>query len=453
MRNQHRVVWTKGVFLTPQHFQTQDQFFQDALHHRFAMSQFCNWGVAELEIDREAVQNGLVRLIRSRGLMPDGEPFQMPEVDDLPPSRAIGDHFPSTQPALDVYLALPERRLAGRNVAAVEGRTDAAPANARYLAETRMIPDENANAEEKAVQLARRNFRLLFGDEYRDGHSSFRIAQVVRNSAGIPVVNEEFVPPCLDLAHSEFLMRILRRQIEILATKIGTLSAGRRQKGKAQADFSASETANFWLLHTVNSYLPELKHIHKVRHGHPEPAYTAMLRLAGALSTFALDANAAELPDYDHDNLGRCFGELDARIRDLMDTVIQTNYIPIPLALTDRFIWSGTVNDDRYFKNSQFYLAVSAKMGVDDIIRKVPQLIKVSSNSDIQRIIRNALAGITLRHVPAPPAAIPMKLENQYFSFNQSGTLWDNIQLSRSLAVFAPSDIVEPRMEVIVVLE
>lgn len=453
MRNQHRVVWTKGVFLTPQHFQTQDQFFQDALHHRFAMSQFCNWGVAELEIDREAVQNGLVRLIRSRGLMPDGEPFQMPEVDDLPPSRALGDHFPSTQAALDVYLALPERRLAGRNVAPVEGRTDAAPANARYLAETRMIPDENANAEEKAVQLARRNFRLLFGDEYRDGHSSFRITQVIRNSAGIPVVNEEFVPPCLDLAQSEFLMRILRRQIEILATKIGTLSAGRRQKGKAQADFSASETANFWLLHTVNSYLPELKHIHKVRHGHPEPAYTAMLRLAGALSTFALDANAAELPDYDHDNLGRCFGELDARIRDLMDTVIQTNYIPIPLALTDRFIWSGTVNDDRYFKNSQFYLAVSAKMGVDDIIRKVPQLIKVSSNSDIQRIIRNALAGITLRHVPAPPAAIPMKLENQYFSFNQSGALWDNIQLSRSIAVFAPSDIVEPRMEVIAVLE
>jgi type VI secretion system protein ImpJ len=453
MKNQHRVVWNKGMFLTPQHFQTQDQFFQDNLQARFGMSEYCNWGVAELEIDSEAVQNGLVRLTHGRGVLPDGEIFSLPDVDDLPPSRTLAEHFPGTQSSLDVYLALPERRISGRNVTPCESSTNGAPANTRYLAETRTMPDEYFGADEKEIQLARRNFRLLFGDEYRDGYSSLRIAQIIRNSAGIPVVNQQFVAPCLDLAHSEFLMRILRRQIEILATKIGTLSAGRRERGKAKADFSASETANFWLLHTVNSYLPEIKHIYKVRHGHPEPAFLAMLRLAGALSTFVLDANAADLPDYDHENLGRCFGELDARIRDLMDTVIQTNYVPIPLSLTDHFVWTGSINDDRYFKNSQFYLAVSAKMGVDDIIRKVPQLIKVSANNDIQRIIRNALAGLTLRHVPAPPAAIPMKLDNQYFSFNQSGPLWDNIQLSRSLAVFAPSDIVDPKMEVIVVLE
>ncbi|MCC7156765.1 MAG: type VI secretion system baseplate subunit TssK, partial [Bryobacterales bacterium] len=109
--------------------------------------------------------------------------------------------------------------------------------------------------------------------------------------------------------------------------------------------------------------------------------------------------------------------------------------------------------DDRYFKNSQFYLAVSAKMGIDDVIRKVPQLVKVASNSDIQRVVQKALGGITLRHTPTPPAAIPMKLDNQYFGLNQSGPLWDNVQLSRSIAVFAPSEIVEPKLEVIAVLE
>ena len=92
-------------------------------------------------------------------------------------------------------------------------------------------------------------------------------------------------------------------------------------------------------------------------------------------------------------------------------------------------------------------------MGIDDLIRKVPQLVKVSANGDIQKIIRNSLGGITLRHSPAPPAAIPMKLDNQYFSFNQSGTLWDAIQLSRSIAVFAPSEIMDPKLEVIVVLD
>lgn len=454
-RNQHRVVWTKGMFLTPQHFQAQDQYAHDALQFRFSASNFCNWGVVELDVDRDAVTNGLVRLTRGRGVMPDGEPFQMPGIDDLPASRTLAEHFPETQRYLDVFLALPEQRLAGRNVTpseSLDGGTTTPPIT-RYLSETRMIPDENAGLEEKAVQVARRNFRLLFGDEYRDGHSSIRIAQITRNSAGVPVLNDDFVAPCLDLGSSEFLLRVLRRQIEILANKISVLSAGRRQRGKALADFSASETANFWLLHTVNSYLPELRHIFKVRRGHPEAAWTAMLRLAGALSTFVLEANAADLPDYDHDDLGRCFGELDSRIRYLMDTVIQTNYVPIPLSLTDRFVWSGTIQDDRYFKNSQFYLAVSAKMGIDDVIRKVPQLVKVASNSDIQRTIQKALTGITLRHAPTPPAAIPMKLDNQYFGLNQSGPLWDNVQLSRSIAVFAPSEIVEPKLEVIVVLE
>ena len=50
MKNRNRVVWTKGMFLTPQHFQVQDQFFEDSLQFRAASSQFANWGVTELEI-------------------------------------------------------------------------------------------------------------------------------------------------------------------------------------------------------------------------------------------------------------------------------------------------------------------------------------------------------------------------------------------------------------------
>jgi len=87
------------------------------------------------------------------------------------------------------------------------------------------------------------------------------------------------------------------------------------------------------------------------------------------------------------------------------------------------------------------------------LIRKVPQLVKISSQDDIQRLIRNALPGVTLRHAPVPPAAIPMKLDNQYFSLNQSGSLWDAMVLSRQIAVHAPGEIVDPKMEIIIVLE
>ena len=107
----------------------------------------------------------------------------------------------------------------------------------------------------------------VFGDENADGYNTFRVAQIIRDPAGVPVLNPEFIAPCLNLAHSEQLMRLLRRQIEILANKANTLSAERRQRGKVQADFGPTETFRFWLLHTVNSFLPEIKHFYKVRRG------------------------------------------------------------------------------------------------------------------------------------------------------------------------------------------
>jgi type VI secretion system protein ImpJ len=453
MKRQPRVVWTKGMFLSPQHFQSQDQFLTDLIQFRFGASIFANYGVTKLSIDEESLANGQLKVTDARGFLPDGEPFDMPESDELPPSRELEGLFAANRAFLDVYLSLPERKTNARNVTLPAQRDSSGPAETRYLSETRMVPDDNQGSDEKPVQVARRSFRLIVGGEFRDGFSTLRIAQIVRNAAGAPMLNPTFAAPCLDLASSDYLMSLIRRQVEILATKSTALSAPRRERSKGSVEFTASETANFWLLHTVNSYLPELRHIYKVRHGHPEIAFRAMLRLAGALSTFATEGSPADLPDYDHDDLGLSFSRLDARIRDLMETVIPTKFRSIALTLTDRFIWSGTVTDDNLFKDSQFYLAVSAKMGVDEVIRKAPLYLKLSAPDDIERLIRNALPGVTLRHVQVPPPQIPMKLDNQYFLLNQSGPIWDRIVMSRRISVSAPAEINEPKMELLVVTE
>jgi type VI secretion system protein ImpJ len=453
MKKQPRVVWTKGMFLSPQHFQCQDQFLVDLIHFRFGASHFANYGVSDIKIDVESLANGLLRVVEARGLLPDGEPFDMPDSDELPPSREIAQSFDPTQEFLDVYLSIPERRIKRRNITLPGQRNGKGPVETRYSSETEMIRDDTFDADEKPVQFARRSFRLTFGGEFRDGLNSLRIAQVTRNAAGIPILNPAFVAPCLDLASSEYLMSLLRRQVEKLASKSTALSGPRRERSKGAADFTASETASFWLLHTVNSYMPELRHIYKVRHGHPEVAYRAMLRLAGALSTFTTEGGPADLPDYDHDNLGRSFTLLDARIRDIIDVYIPEKFRAIPLVLTDRFIWSGTVPDDNLFKNSQFYLAVSAKMGIDEVIRKVPQHLKLAAPDDMGRLIEKQLSGVTLRHVATPPQQIPMKLDNQYFVLNQNGPIWDRIVTSGQVAVSAPAEINDPKMELLVITE
>jgi type VI secretion system protein ImpJ len=454
MRNLRRVVWSKGMFLTPQHFQSQDNYFEDTLQFRFTASQYANWGITDVAIDEEALGNGQLTILRCRGLMPDGAAFHCPVTDDLPASRPVAPYFSATQDILDAFLALPERRPQGRNVAGIgDGDGAGGGDRCRFTARLENVRDEVVPDDEKPVHFAGKNLQILFGGQNLDGFVRLRIAQIVKNQRGLYALRPDFVAPCLDIASSVYLMGLLKRQIEVLGTKSNSLSSARRQKGRSLADFNTSESASFWLLHTVNTHLPELRHFWGVRHGHPEPVFTALLRLAGALSTFSMEGDARALPDYDHDNLGPCFTALDEHVRTLLETVLPSKCITIPLKQTaDANIWTGVFTNDQWLQNSQLLLAIGSQLGVDDLIRKVPQLVKISSPDDIVNIVRLALPGVTLRHNPAPPPAIPYRLENQYFNLNQSGRWWEGIVRSRNISLFMPPDLTGARPELFVVL-
>jgi type VI secretion system protein ImpJ len=449
-----RVVWSNGMFLTPQHFQAQDEYFDEELRFRSRSSNFANWGLTRIGVDEPALVNGLFRIRYGEGVMPDGLTFSMPEGDEPPAGRSVGEWLPPTQESLDVYLAIPELKLLGQNFSLAAPDHSGLNGHAystRYVAETALLPDATEDSDQKPIQLARKTWRLLFEGERLDGFVSMRIAQVSRNQKGEYILSPKFIPPLLDIAASDYLMMLARRQMEVLAAKSASLASPRREKNRGLADFTTSEVAQFWLLHTVNTYLPDLKHIWKIRRGHPEVLFRIMLRLAGALSTFAIERSATDLPDYDHEELGVCFTGLDLRIRDLVETVLPSKCLALPLVPVDKLVWGCNIPDDKYLVNSQAFLSLSARMAVDEVIGKFPRLAKVSARSEIERLVSKSLSGVTLRHAPAPPSSIPLKLENQYFSLGQSGPLWDSIRQSRTLVVFAPSEIAEPKMELLLV--
>ncbi len=446
MKNLNRVAWTKGMFLSPQHFQLQDDCFEDALQFRATASSNCNWGLTDLAIDQESLSNGVVNLRNCRGVFPEGLPFHIPDADQPPASRDIAPCFPITQQDLDVYLALPERRARGRNISFANGES-----STRYIAQASNIVDQTLGYDEKPVQLCAKNFRILFGSESLDGLSLLRIARITRNATGAYVLKPDFIPPALSLEASEHLFVLLRRLIELLAAKALSLAAQRRQKGRSQADFSSGDIGSFWLLHTINTYLPGLKHLWTQRRRHPEELYVTMLMLAGALTTFALGEEARNLPDYNHDDLGACFGALDEKIRELLETAIPSRCVVVPLHLQEKSTWAGAVSDAQLFRQTQFVLAVGAKMGIDDLIKQVPKLVKVSPPAELPRLVRNALPGITLRHLAVPPDGIPVKLDRQYFALNQTGILWEGLTQAQQVSVFVPEEISAPDFELLVV--
>ncbi len=221
----------------------------------------------------------------------------------------------------------------------------------------------------------------------------------------------------------------------------------RRQKNQSLADFTTADIANFWLLYTINNYFPMLRHLFETRGGHPEELYAAMLSLAGALTTFSLKIHPRDLPLYDHDDLGPCFTDLDEKLRLLLETVVPSNFVSLPLKLVQPAIYATSIDQDKYLVNTKMYLAVNAEMNQADLINKTPHLIKVCSANHIEHLVRQALPGVPLTHVATPPSSIPMKLNFQYFSMSQTGLAWEAITRARNLAAYVPGDFPNPQLE------
>ncbi len=242
------------------------------------------------------------------------------------PSRWKNSSSPETK-NLDIYLAIPDYRQRGLNVSTgKDGGT-------RYLAEVTAFRDENTGTSEKPIQVARKNMRLLADSENREGSSVLRIANVERTPAGTFQLNPRFIPPLIEIGASEYLVGLLRGLVELLSARSTQLSAGRRQKNQSLADFTASDIANFWLLYTVNSNFPVFSHLYESKMGHPEELYAAMVTLAGSLTTFSQKMRPRDLPLYVHDSLGPIFSELDEKLRSLLETVVPTNLVSLPLKL------------------------------------------------------------------------------------------------------------------------
>ena len=447
MRQMQPVLWTKGVLLSPQHLQTQDRFLEDLIQFQLSGLTYCPWGFHRLEIDHEALAAGSFAISQAAGIFPDGLLFDLPLNDPAPAPKVLEGAWEQDQTELDVYLAVPEYRTSGHNVAVSAGDS-----SARYAAEVLLRRDENTGLAEKPIQVAKKNFRLLVQGESLEGNSTLRVARVRRSATGDLSLDPQFVPPLIDIGASDFIIAIARRLVEILSARSSVLAGTRRQKNQSLADFSIADVASFWLLYTINTYFPQLRHLYETKRGHPEELFTSMLSLAGALTTFSTVVHPRDLPAYEHEDLTACFAKLDEQLRMLLETVVPSNCVSLPLRLVQQSIYATALDQDKYLTAPQLYLAVDANMSPADLIQRAPALIKISSADRIEHLIRQALGGVPLTYTPNPPPAVPVKVSSHYFQVGKSGSEWEAITRARNLAAYVPSDFPNPQLELLVVL-
>jgi type VI secretion system protein ImpJ len=444
MSRYRKIVWNEGMLLSPHHFQQWDNYYEDLLNSRLSSLVPYEWGILDLQLNREAIANNQLELLRCIAVMPDGLLVNIPQADLAPPPRPVIGHLDTSSVSLDIYLAIPTMRFGAANY---QSSRSANGQMIRYLQDAGTVIDETTGENEQQLAFARGNYKILFADELRDGYSSIKIAELERTATGQLAISEKYIPPVINIGASPWLVNMLRQIIEILITKSSTLGEQRRQRATSIADFTMSEVAVFWLLNTVNSAIPELTHLFRTRIVHPERLYTRLIDLCGTLMTFVFDRHPKDIVHYEHTDLFLTFSQLSAEIRDLLETVIPTRCVAIPLENPRESLYFARVQDDRLLKDAAFYIGVRAQVPESRLIERVPRVVKIASRDVIDAVVGSALPGVTLTHASPPPAPIPSRVGFHYFGLDSIGPYWDTIRGSKTIAIYVPDEFPDVKLE------
>lgn len=444
MNKDQKVVWSEGMFLSPHHFQHWDRVQERSLSKLLGSLTAFGGGVTRIDIDTEALANGTVALLGLHGILPDGLVVEIPETDPAPEIRPIGDLFSPALDHLDVYLGIPAEQSEAANCRLEEGGESR---STRYTASYIKVADFNTGGNVKEIAVARKNLRLFFSGEEMAGAVTLKIAELARTAGGNIALRETYIPPCLTISASGYLMRLIRGLLELLSAKRSALG------GQRNDDPGALDPVRVTLLQALNRNIPILSHYSHVGKIHPEALYLSLASMAGELTTASPDQHPRDLPPYQHHDLTKTFRELELRIRSLVEGVTPTRHIVIPLEKSRENTYVGRVADERMLESSQFYLGVAGNFSEDQIRDSVPRRIKAGSPLDLETIITTALPGLKLSYTSRPPASLSPKIGHHYFRLESQGGLWESICRSQAVAFYLPADLNGLTIELLAVKE
>lgn len=433
MSGPQRVLWSEGLLMSPQHLQQLDRYHESLLAARIDGVDKFSWGALAVELDSRALAAGQIQLTRFHGVLPDGVVLRLDPGDGaLPPSRPIDQHFPHTSQTLDVYLALPRERPGADNFA--QGTL----APARYRIARRKVYDVAAAAQESDVAFSEPSLAVRFGAESRDDFTTIKVAEIVRGEGGALIVSDPYIPPCLRISASPFVMAGLRRLLAAMVARHKALSEARRQGSDSSIEFNASDVTRFLLLSTINGFIPVLTHLAETGDASPHAAYLLLSQLAGQLATFDLTADPTAFPRFAFNDLRSTYEELLGRITALLRSTVAEHFVSIPLKASDNGMHTGALEDERISQCDRFFIAVKTDMPEQQVAARLPQLSKIASQRDIQNILTAATPGAPVEVTYRPPPEIPAKAGHVYFAIATDNAYWRNIKSERRVAVYLP---------------
>ncbi len=422
-----KVAWLEGMFIRPQHFQQQDRF----LEHMFSESQSQlhphGWGVTELELDDSALRLGKIVIKKCRAIMPDGGLVCIPAEDDVPEPLELTVEDEGSL----VYLAIPIWRAGTKDI----DRSVQPDPNARFRISSLEVPDAVAGSSTLAdIEVAGKRTALLPARDYHHQFTGIPIARVssVKNQA--IELDENYVAPTLNAMKSVLIKRVLNEVHGLTQMRIVAL-ANRLQSASGGG---AVEIADFLLLQLLNRQESLLTHFTKSDQLHPVDLYRSLVQYAGELATFTSESKRlSQRPVYEHGNLQLTFEAFEAVLQKPLGTMLDQNAIQISLEDKGYGIRVGYIPETE--AESLFVLCVRADMPREDLRTLLPTQAKIGPLEQITSLVNRQLPGVRLEPLPVAPRQIPYYNGAVYFELSTQGPLWQQICVSRGLALHVGS--------------
>ncbi len=425
-------IWTEGLFISEHHLQQQDLYHEQLLDERFEALGRPAWGILDILFDLDALAQGQLVLQRLRAIMPDGSSVGCGDGETpAPASRDINSAFGPNVSSLAVYLVLPSASPARGNLGQ-EGT-----ATGRYSEAKVEVADFNAGGRTVVYNWGRSEVRVTLGEEPREGFVSMQIAEVLRSSAGAFQLRDTFIPPVLRIGASGFLQASMRRVASALASRARGIAETRRQRSEAHVEFDGADASKMLLLAIFNREIPHFAHLAESADIHPEPAYLALVKLAGELCTFTADGDPSTLPRYNYLSLGDTFEPAFARALAMINTTVAERYVRIPLQRREDGMYLGRI-EDAEVRNHVFFIAAHGNLSDAEIHSQLPKLSKIASWNAIGALLNQAVNGARIELEYRPSAALPVRPGMSFFRVQPTAEYWPEIHSSGTIAIYHP---------------
>lgn len=440
----YRPLWTEGAFLAPQQFQQQANWeaYLNGCLAQLALAY--PWGVLKAEFDQGALAVSRLNAQHLVVRFPDGTLLDSQVSDNLPP--ALDTSLLQGRDSATVLLALPLLHANGNNVD-INGHSERPQ---RYRQEWVAVQDI-LGSDSTDMAVMRYAASLRYEHEENNEYLTCPVARLVRNAQGQWSLDDSFVPPLLAFSASPSLQAQLLQLTRQLKAKRQRLMGMRRESNQRMADFAVADVSLFWLLNALNSHEPVLNALMAQPQLPPELIYRELSRLAGSLLTFSLEHDTEAIPLYQHDAPEQVFPPLFALLSELLEASLPSRVLAIELVHEGNF-WQGALHDARLREEADFYLSVRSTLPAHQLQSQFPLLCKAGSPDDVADIVNVALNGVPLKPLSHVPAAIPMRLENQYFALELTHPAAVAMLNAGSCAFYVPGTLGDIQLELFAVL-